>query len=101
MGRVTLGLLALILLGAISPAWSAIELLVSEALPRGPEGEALIYAVVKAAGVSKLAYAGRQRIELVVNQSAEPCCRWTMNVSLCLVDSQSKLEIIHEKSGLC
>lgn len=40
-----------------------IRALVDEMTQRGHEAEALIYAVAKEAGVSKLAHAGRQRIE--------------------------------------
>jgi len=40
--------------------------LVIEMLERGHEGEALIYAIAKEAGVSKLAHAGRQRIERAI-----------------------------------
>ncbi len=40
--------------------------LVNEMLERGHEGEALIYAIAKEAGVSKLAHAGRQRIERAI-----------------------------------
>ncbi len=45
--------------------------LVDEMAQRGHEGEALIYAVAKEAGVSKLAHAGRQRIERAVRLMAE------------------------------
>ena len=45
--------------------------LVDEMVRRGHEGEALIYAVAKEAGVSKLAHAGRQRIEKAIRQMAE------------------------------
>ncbi|WP_354000742.1 DUF3320 domain-containing protein [Pseudomonas plecoglossicida] len=42
--------------------------LVNEMLERGHEGEALIYAIAKEAGVSKLAHAGRQRIERAIRE---------------------------------
>lgn len=45
--------------------------LVDEMVQRGHEGESLIYAVAKEAGVSKLAHAGRQRIEKAIRQKAE------------------------------
>ena len=45
--------------------------LVDEMVQRGHEGESLIYAVAKEAGVSKLAHAGRQRIEKAIRQTAE------------------------------
>lgn len=40
--------------------------LVNEMVERGHEGEALIYAIAKEAGVSKLVHAGRQRIERAI-----------------------------------
>ncbi|MNH07915.1 hypothetical protein D3C79_673170 [compost metagenome] len=45
--------------------------LVHEMVERGHEGEALIYAVAKEAGVSKLAHAGRQRIEKAIRRIVE------------------------------
>ncbi|MNE46120.1 hypothetical protein D3C80_1404410 [compost metagenome] len=45
--------------------------LVGEMIQRGHEGESLIYAVAKEAGVNKLAHAGRQRIEQAIRRTAE------------------------------
>ncbi|MDD1507686.1 DUF3320 domain-containing protein [Pseudomonas sp. CNPSo 3701] len=45
--------------------------LVDEMSKRGHVGEALVYAVAKESGVSKLAHAGRQRIERAINLNAD------------------------------
>lgn len=45
--------------------------LVDKIVRRGHQGEALIYAVAKEAGVSKLAHAGHQRIENAIRQTRE------------------------------
>ncbi|MDE1164685.1 MAG: DUF3320 domain-containing protein [Pseudomonas sp.] len=45
--------------------------LVREMVVRGHEGEALIYAVAKEAGIGRVAHAGRQRIERAIRSVAE------------------------------
>lgn len=44
---------------------------VREMLDRGHEGETLIYAVAKEAGVGRVAHAGRQRIEKAIQFASE------------------------------
>ncbi|MNN71296.1 hypothetical protein D3C81_1872190 [compost metagenome] len=45
--------------------------LVGEMAAKGHEAEALIYAVAKAVGVTKLAHSGRLRIEKAIRQRGE------------------------------
>ncbi|NWD75738.1 DUF3320 domain-containing protein [Pseudomonas gingeri] len=48
-----------------------LEALVQEMAERGHEGDSLIYAVAKEAGVSKLAHSGRQRIEKAIRRTVD------------------------------